>query len=134
MSTKDQVRKVVQFGRMAPTIPVGDIDRSLLFYCRTLGFTKVFENGDPVGFVILKREAAELHLTLSRGHKPSTQNRAHLMVDDAAALYELLESRGVRIVKAIRDANFGLRTFVFADPDGNRIDVGQSLRAPPDAG
>ncbi|MGD0607317.1 MAG: hypothetical protein ABSA53_27510 [Streptosporangiaceae bacterium] len=27
----------------------------------------------------------------------------------------------------LRDADYGLRGFVFADPDGNRIDVGQRL-------
>ena len=47
--------------------------------------------------------------------------------DDASALYARLEQHGVRIVKAIRDADYGMRTFVFADPDGNRIDVGQDL-------
>ncbi len=49
------------------------------------------------------------------------------MVDDATALHDQLERHGVRIVKALRDADFGLRCFVFADPDGNRIDVGQNL-------
>ena len=33
------------------------------------------------------------------------------------------------ITKGIRDHDFGLRAFVFEDPDGNRIDVGQALRA-----
>jgi hypothetical protein len=36
--------------------------------------------------------------------------------------------RVVRIIKDIRDADYGLRTFVLADPDGNRIDIGQPLR------
>jgi hypothetical protein len=36
-------------------------------------------------------------------------------------------SNQVRIVKGLRDADYGLRGFVFADPDGNRIDVGQKL-------
>ena len=27
----------------------------------------------------------------------------------------------------IRDAPWGLRTFVVADPDGNRLDIGQRL-------
>jgi hypothetical protein len=31
------------------------------------------------------------------------------------------------IVKGLRDAPYGLRDFVFADPDGNRIDVGERL-------
>jgi uncharacterized glyoxalase superfamily protein PhnB len=52
---------------------------------------------------------------------------AHLLVHDAAALYHHLQAHKVRIIKAMRDADFGLRCFVFADPDGNRIDVGQTL-------
>lgn len=117
----------VRYGRMAPTISVADITRSVTFYTEVLGFQKVFENGDPVGFIILKKDAAELHLSLLNVHKATTQNVAHLMVEDAGALYQQLEEKKVRIVKAIRDADFGLRCFVLADPDGNRIDVGQSL-------
>ena len=49
------------------------------------------------------------------------------MVDDAAALHAHLQEHGVRIVKGIRDADYGMRTFVMADPDGNRIDVGEDL-------
>ena len=103
------------------------MDRALRFYADVLGFTKVFENGSPVGFVILEKDDAELHLSLFKGHKATVQNVAHLMVEDAHALHAHLEQHQVRIVKAIRDADFGLRCFVFADPDGNRIDVGQDL-------
>jgi len=48
-------------------------------------------------------------------------------VSDATTLYDHLTEHGVRIVKGLRDADHGLRGFVFADPDGNRIDVGQPL-------
>jgi uncharacterized glyoxalase superfamily protein PhnB len=50
------------------------------------------------------------------------------MVADATGLFDHLVSHGVRIVRGLRDADYGLRGFVFADPDGNRIDVGQQLR------
>ena len=115
------------FGRAAPTICVTDIDRARAFYEGVLGFRSTFENGQPVGFVILKRDAAELHLTRNAGHRASTQNVAHVLVDDARALYRHLEGEGVRVVKAIRDADYGVRGFVVADPDGNRIDFGQTL-------
>jgi uncharacterized glyoxalase superfamily protein PhnB len=88
-----------------------------------------FTNGDPAGFVILGRDAAELHLTLVKGHRAGHHNVAHLMVVDATALHEHLVANGVRIVKSLRDADYGLRGFVMADPDGNRIDVGQRLPA-----
>lgn len=127
MQSTEQQSHAVRFGRVAPTVSVSDIDRAVSFYADVLGFTKVFENGTPVGFVILERDDAELHVSLFKKHKATTQNVAHLMVQDASALYAHLEKHEVKIIKAIRDADFGLRCFVFADPDGNRIDVGQDL-------
>ena len=103
------------FGRMAPTIPVTDLPKALAFFC------------DVLGFVILERDAAELHLTLNSGHKATTENVAHLMVSNATALYDHCIANHVRIVKGIRDADYGLRSFVFADPDGNRFDVGEPI-------
>ena len=117
----------IHFGRIAATIAVTDMARALDFYVGVLGMTKTFENGNPVGFVILKRGDGELHLTLSRAHAASDRNVAHLLVDDATALYDHLLAHGARIIKGLRDADYGLRNFVFADPDGNRIDVGQKI-------
>lgn len=118
----------VVFGRIAAAIPVSNISRALGFYQDTLGMSVIFTNGDPVGFVILERDAgAELHLALVKGHKGASHNAAHLMVADAAGLHDHLVSHGTRIIKGLRDADYGLRGFVFADPDGNRIDVGQQL-------
>lgn len=126
-SAFQQQPHAVCFGRMAPTVSVSNIERAVDFYTGVLGFSKVFENGRPVGFVILEKDACELHLSLFKGHKATGQNVAHLMVQDAAALYRHLEGNKVKIIKALRDSNFGLRCFVFADPDGNRIDVGEDL-------
>jgi catechol 2,3-dioxygenase-like lactoylglutathione lyase family enzyme len=117
----------VRFGRIAAAVQVTDLDRALAFYVGVLGFEKVFENGNPVGFVILEKDAAELHLDLDPTHRASARNVAHLIVEDANGFYEHLVANGVRIVKGIRDADYGMRTFVIADPDGNRVDVGQDL-------
>lgn len=86
-----------------------------------------FETGNPVGFVILERDGAELHITLVRNHRAGNHNVAHLMVADTTELHEHLVEHGVRIVKGLRDTNYQLRGFVFADPDGNRIAVGEQL-------
>jgi predicted enzyme related to lactoylglutathione lyase len=117
----------IQFGRIAATISVTDMPRALAFYEGVLAMTKTFENGNPVGFVILKRGDAELHLTLSRSHQATDRNVAHLLVDNATQLHDHLVAHGARIIKGLRDADYGLRNFVFADPDGNRIDVGQRM-------
>ncbi|MGE5286808.1 MAG: hypothetical protein ACM3ML_06300 [Micromonosporaceae bacterium] len=54
-----------------------------------------------MGFVILKRGAAELHLSLVNGHKGGSCNAAHLMVADAVGLHDHLVSNEVRIVKRL---------------------------------
>jgi catechol 2,3-dioxygenase-like lactoylglutathione lyase family enzyme len=117
----------IKFGRAYPIVSVTDMDAALRFYRDLLGFEVIFENGTPVGFVILKKDEAEIGLSLDRKHKATVQNVAFMKVDDASALYDLCVRGGVKIIKGIRDAEYGLRTFVLADPDGNRIDIGQPL-------
>jgi catechol 2,3-dioxygenase-like lactoylglutathione lyase family enzyme len=115
------------FGRIAATIAVRDMSRALAFYVDVLGMRVTFENGTPTSFAILERDAAELHLTLDGQHRSSERNVAHLAIDDARALHDHVVAHGVEIVRPLRDADYGDRTFVMADPDGNRIDVGETL-------
>jgi catechol 2,3-dioxygenase-like lactoylglutathione lyase family enzyme len=60
-------------------------------------------------------------------HKAADFNVAHLLVDDAEALFLRCKAAGLRIIKGLKDKDYGLRAFVFEDPDGNRIDVGQII-------
>ncbi len=117
----------IRFGRIAAMLPVKDIERACDFYTKVLGFTKLFENGTPVGFMILKKDQAELHLTLQPNHNAAPFNVAHMMVDDVDALLAICQQQGLRIIKSIQNKDYGLRAFVFEDPDGNRIDVGQPI-------
>ena len=117
----------VRFGRIAVMLPVKDMDRAHDFYTGAFGFTKTFQNGSPVGFMILKRDQAELHLTLQPGHKAAHFNVAHMMVADVDAVHAICQRHGLRIIKGLQDKDYGLRAFVFEDPDGNRIDVGQAI-------
>mgnify|MGYP000173942646 CR=1 FL=1 len=123
--TRNSASPDIRFGRIAATIPVTDMHAALGFYAGVLGFEIAFQNGDPVGFVILKRENAELHLTLARDHKPARHNVAHMLVEGVDALHDAIEAHGCRIIKGMRDQDYGLRAFVFEDPFGNRIDVGE---------
>ncbi|MGD0118468.1 MAG: VOC family protein [Candidatus Binatus sp.] len=123
----DEPGHAIRFGRIAAMLPVKDMERACEFYTKVLGFTKVFENGTPVGFMILKKDQAELHLTLQPNHKAAPFNVAHMIVHDVDALHAICERHGLRIIKSLQDKDYGLRAFVFEDPDGNRIDVGQPI-------
>ncbi|WP_284758236.1 glyoxalase superfamily protein [Agrobacterium sp. fls2-241-TYG-188a] len=117
----------IRFGRVAPMLPVKDIQKAHDFYANILGFQKTFENGNPVGFMILKRDDAELHLTLQPAHKSAPFNVAHMLVGDVDAIHRLCSDYGLRIIKRLETKDYGLRAFVFEDPDGNRIDVAQVI-------
>jgi catechol 2,3-dioxygenase-like lactoylglutathione lyase family enzyme len=121
----DSALATITFGRAAPGLCVRDIQAAQDFYSRVLGFEKVFENGDPVGFMVMKKDRAEIHLSQKPDHKASTVNVMHMFVSDVAALYAVCEAEGVRIIKGLADKDYGQRAFVFADPDGNRIDIGE---------
>jgi catechol 2,3-dioxygenase-like lactoylglutathione lyase family enzyme len=114
----------ISFGRMAPSIGVSDMARAVAFYTDVLGFEVAFQNGDPVQFTLLERDKAELHLLLAPGHRGPVFNVAHLIVDDVDALHTRCVAGGAPIIKALADKDYGMRAFVFADPDGNCIDVG----------
>ncbi len=117
----------IRFGRIAAMLPVKDINKAHDFYTKVLDFQKTFENGNPVGFMILKRDQGELHLTLQPGHNAADFNVAHMLVDDVDALHAICKQVGARIIKSLQNKDYGLRAFVFEDPDGNRIDVGQVI-------
>lgn len=117
----------IRFGRIAAMLPVKDMARAEAFYTGVLGFRKVFENGNPVGFVILQREDAELHLTLQPMHKAADFNVAHMMVENIDGVHALVQREGLRVIKRLQNKDYGLRAFVFEDPDGNRIDVGEPI-------
>jgi len=101
--------------------------RACAFYIGALGVRRTFENGGPGGFMILKRDGGELHLTLQPRRKAAESNIAHIMVNDVDAVHDACQRYGLRIIKSLQDKDYGLRAFVFADPDGNRIDVGQPI-------
>lgn len=120
----------LRFGRVAPMICVRDIQAAHDFYSRVLGFKKVFENGNPVIFMVLEKDLAEIHLSEVPDHQPTTTNVMHMFVNDVASLYAICRAADVRIIKPMADKDYGQRAFVFCDPDGNRIDIGEELDSP----
>jgi len=116
-----------RLGRAAPVIPVADMVVSLAFYRQGFGLEVTFENGDPVTYAVLKKDAAEVHLSACSDPSPRSQNVMHLLVTDADAAAASCVAAGGELVEEVRDAPWGMRTFVVRDPDGHRIDVGQPL-------
>ena len=48
-------------------------------------------------------------------------------ISELCRRFGISRDEGLRIIKGLQDKDYGLRAFVFEDPDGNRIDVGQAI-------
>lgn len=122
---------MAKFGRVAPTVPVTDIDQALRFYRDVLGFVVAFTNGDPVSFAVINQGDAQLHLSV----QPETAGsiHAHLMVDDLDSIHDALRQAGISIRQPPTIQPWRLRDLVVADPDGNSFEIAEPLNEPASA-
>jgi catechol 2,3-dioxygenase-like lactoylglutathione lyase family enzyme len=96
---------------------VRDLDRSLAFYT-ALGFRLERRDGD---FAALEFDGRHLFLD-QRADLPSlggmARGNVRVLVADVDAVWNVAQSLGVTVDRAIGDRYYGLRDFTLLDPDG----------------
>ncbi|MCY1140405.1 VOC family protein [Actinoplanes sp. Pm04-4] len=114
------------FERVAPIIPVGDLDVALERY-RRLGFTvRAYGGAERYGFV--DRDDVSLYLTEWADHDPAhTAASVYLYVSDADAVHDEWAGIAEGRLGAPRDTPWGLREFTYVDPDGTLHRLGSPL-------
>ena len=115
------------FERVAPIVPVGDLEVALERYAR-LGFTaQGYKGPERYGFV--DYGPVSMHLTETPGHDPKTAASAvYLYVADPDAVYSAwtaAEPGGH--FHPPRDTPWGMREFSYVDPDGTLHRIGKIL-------
>ena len=118
-------------------LKVSDLDRSLAFYCDTLGFTEMMrlhhDNGDTwlVYLRITDTQFVELFPGGEGSRAPNKDataiNHICLEVDNVDAAAEHLRKVGVTLTTEPKLGLDGNRQAWFGDPDGNRIELMQML-------
>lgn len=114
----------VAFTRVAPVVPVRDLDAALERY-RRLGFAaRAYEGPDRYGFV--DRGEVSIHLTEWAEHDPlRTGAVVYLYVSDADAVHAEWRASGVEgRLSEPADTPYGLREFAFVDVEGTLHRVG----------
>ncbi|GGL37550.1 VOC family protein [Planomonospora parontospora] len=115
-----------------PIIITADLARLQTFYERLLGAVEVhrFPDDGPVFFVSLKLGDSELGLVDDASADPSAPQRILLSVDvdDVDDLLEQVEAAGGRVLGPSNDMPWGQRVAHVRDPDGNTVNLTQSLR------
>ena len=104
---------------------VRDLDGARRFYREKLGFTEVAFDG-PGGWARLVNGPMEIGLAV--GEPDENGGVAHVDVDDVKAAAERLRAEGVE-VGVVVELHGEMRLLDVYDPDGNRIQLAQELRA-----
>ncbi|MEU5552280.1 MULTISPECIES: VOC family protein [unclassified Micromonospora] len=120
----------VSFDRIAPVVPVRDLDAALDRY-RRLGFT-VRSHPGPERYAFVERDSVSWHLTEWAEHDPTrTASTLYLYVSDADALHAAWTTSGVdgRLGEP-HDTPYGLREFAYVDPEGTLHRIGSPVSAP----
>ena len=116
----------VIFNRIAPVVAVHDLDAALARY-RQIGFATELDEPAQYGFV--ERGAVQLHLVSEDPNDPGgTGGIVYVYVSDADSLHaEWASARVDGRFMGPHDTPYGLREFVYTDPDGIVHRVGSPL-------
>ena len=108
--------------KMSPQFLVADIERSIEFYTRNLGFDIEFRYEDFYAGIV--KDGYSIHLKLGKpaknarkGYRNNEDLDIVFAVDSIEDLYEALSIRPIEFVQPLRDMPYG-KEFYIMDPDG----------------
>jgi catechol 2,3-dioxygenase-like lactoylglutathione lyase family enzyme len=108
---------------------VKTVMESAAYYRDKLGFDVAFEYGKPTFYVGLCSGEVTLHLVAaSQTPRQPGHSAVCIFVDDVDALHAQLVKRGAKVLKELKDYDYGLRDFDVADLDGNMIFFGMESK------
>jgi uncharacterized glyoxalase superfamily protein PhnB len=110
-----------QLRSLTPLIPGGArLDDSLAFYEQKLGFSRTWQDGDPVQIAGVRRDSVEIILYRHDDRYLADQTSFRVRVEDVARLYADLQANGVAIHPngALQTKPWGTREFALIDPAG----------------
>jgi uncharacterized glyoxalase superfamily protein PhnB len=116
---------MVKLSRIAPGLPVADLNNSISYYEQKLGFRVVAQM--PAGdYAIVERDDVAIHLFKVNGRSPSPVG-IHIFTEDLDALHAELQDRGARLSQGIVRKPWGNRDFRVNEDSGNEIKFTEPL-------
>jgi catechol 2,3-dioxygenase-like lactoylglutathione lyase family enzyme len=103
-----------------PVLFVSDLERSIAFYVKQLGFKENWRHQDGHQLLVAQVDRETCELILS-SQEPEKTGRGRMFlsldVETLQAVRAELEGRGVEVA----DGSWGYRLMVVKDPDGNEL-------------
>jgi uncharacterized glyoxalase superfamily protein PhnB len=113
-----------------PVISTDDIQKSISYYTKVLGFSLDFEFGEPTVYAGVKSGDAEIYFTYDPGFfKAIRENQVHpevfIWLSDANRLFETHVANGAEIIEPISDRPWGARQYVVKEINGYHLKFAQ---------
>lgn len=115
--------KAVFFERLQVALGVRDVERSVAFYGRHLGFEVLSTIGEE--FALLGRDSVTVALVLASAPAVAGFACCYIYVSDVEAVHSACERDRVTMTNPLTKHPWGTRDFVIRDPDGHQVAIGQ---------
>jgi uncharacterized glyoxalase superfamily protein PhnB len=109
---------------IAPIFQVGNLQRSIDFYTRVMGFELGWTAGEPLDRASLCRDSVEI--TIETDPAPA-RARAYIYVSGVDEIYSRAAAAGAQVTVPLADRFYGMRDGRIVYPDGNELHIGESL-------
>jgi catechol 2,3-dioxygenase-like lactoylglutathione lyase family enzyme len=113
--------------RIAPEIPVSNLQAGIDYYCQKLGFDLVMKLPDAA-YAIVERDGIAIHL-FEQDREASATVGLHIFTDGLDELHAELRKRGAAIFQDIARKPWGNREFRAKDCAGNILKFTEPVTA-----
>jgi len=110
----------------APIFQVANLQRSIDYYTRALGFDLGWTAGEPPNRASLCRDSVEI--TIETDPSP-VRAKAYVQVSGVDEIYARAATAGASITVPLADRFYGMRDGRIVDPDGNELHIGEPMKS-----
>jgi len=113
-----------KFQVIAPIFQVANLQRSIDFYTRVMGFELGWTAGEPLDRASLCRDSVEI--TIETDPAPA-RAKVYIYVSGVDEIYSRAAAAGAQVTVPLADRFYGMRDGRIVDPDGNELHIGESI-------
>ncbi|MDJ0595409.1 MAG: VOC family protein [Pleurocapsa sp. MO_226.B13] len=107
---------------ISPLIPGGeDLEKTVAFYEKQLGFKRIHQEGDPIYMAIVKRDSVQIFLLKNEDKHLAKGTSLRINVDRIEELYAEFQAKGGEMIHPngkLETKPWGMKEFVVLDLAG----------------